>query len=138
MLLLCRVCFCDSGEDISFPGRLGRRMVCTTAHPLYTTFTNIFGASISEARLRPNPRRRGSRGRRGRCAKAPVALSLQKKKYRLAQQIWCEMDARWWCEATTRPDPQVNPVALLTLVDTFTGAAGDGAVGQVSLSECLL
>jgi hypothetical protein len=30
--------------------------LCTTAHPLYTRFTNIFGASISEATMRPNPR----------------------------------------------------------------------------------
>jgi hypothetical protein len=28
--------------------------LCTTAHPLYTTFTTTFGASISEATMRPN------------------------------------------------------------------------------------
>jgi hypothetical protein len=28
----------------------------TNAHPLYTSFTNIFGASISKATMRPNPR----------------------------------------------------------------------------------
>ena len=30
--------------------------LCSAAHPLYTIFTNIFGASISEATMRPNPR----------------------------------------------------------------------------------
>jgi hypothetical protein len=29
--------------------------LCTTAHPLYTRFTKIFGASISETTKRPNP-----------------------------------------------------------------------------------
>ena len=62
------------------------------------------------------------------------SLSLQRERCRFPQRIWNKVDARW-CKATTRPDPQVNPVALLTLVDLFTGAAGDGAVGQVSLSE---
>jgi hypothetical protein len=33
----------------------GLFQVCTTAHPLRTIFTNIFGASISEATMRPNP-----------------------------------------------------------------------------------
>ena len=28
--------------------------LCTTAHPLYTRFANIFGASISETTMRPN------------------------------------------------------------------------------------
>jgi hypothetical protein len=32
--------------------------LCTTAHPLYTRFANIFGASISETTIRPNPRLR--------------------------------------------------------------------------------
>jgi hypothetical protein len=31
--------------------------LCTAAHPCYTGFTNMFGASISEAKVRPNPRR---------------------------------------------------------------------------------
>jgi hypothetical protein len=35
--------------------------LCTTAHPLYTRFTNIFGTSISEATMRPNPTSRSSR-----------------------------------------------------------------------------
>ena len=30
--------------------------LCTTAHPLYTRFTNIIGASIFEPTMRPNPR----------------------------------------------------------------------------------
>jgi hypothetical protein len=30
--------------------------LCTTAHPLYTSFTNIFGASVSESTMRPHPR----------------------------------------------------------------------------------
>ena len=29
--------------------------ICTTAHPLYTRFTNIFGAFMSEPTMRPNP-----------------------------------------------------------------------------------
>jgi hypothetical protein len=48
--------------------------LCTTAHPLYTGIANIFGASIPEATMRPNPRstwRRSSgpraRGRPWRC-----------------------------------------------------------------------
>jgi hypothetical protein len=28
---------------------------CTTAHPLYTRFTNRIGASVSEAKMRPSP-----------------------------------------------------------------------------------
>jgi hypothetical protein len=32
--------------------------LCAVAHPLHTGFTNIFGASCSEATIRPNPRRR--------------------------------------------------------------------------------
>ena len=35
---------------------LGRTLsLCTTAHPLHIIFTNIFGKSISEATMRPNP-----------------------------------------------------------------------------------
>jgi hypothetical protein len=30
--------------------------LCTTAHPLYTRFAGIFGASVSEAAMRPDPR----------------------------------------------------------------------------------
>jgi hypothetical protein len=30
--------------------------LCTTAHPRYTRFANTFGASVSEAAMRPNPR----------------------------------------------------------------------------------
>jgi hypothetical protein len=30
--------------------------LCTTAHPLYTICTNIFGASIPQPTIRPNPR----------------------------------------------------------------------------------
>jgi hypothetical protein len=35
------------------------RVVCTTTHPLHTRFTNIFGASISEVTMRPDPRSAG-------------------------------------------------------------------------------
>jgi hypothetical protein len=58
-------------------GQLGRRRpgcwlwgsvalsLCTTAHPFHTRIANIFGASISEATMRPNPSRRPrDRGRR--------------------------------------------------------------------------
>ena len=31
--------------------------LCTTAHPLHTRFANIFGTSVSEATMRPDPRR---------------------------------------------------------------------------------
>jgi hypothetical protein len=57
--------------------------LCTTTHPLYTMIANIFGASVSEATMRPNPRsgwrawttgcrcrRRGS-GTRGCARRAP-------------------------------------------------------------------
>ena len=30
--------------------------LCTTAHPIYTRFASIFGASISEAAMRPHPK----------------------------------------------------------------------------------
>jgi hypothetical protein len=30
--------------------------LCAATHPLYTRFTNVFGASISETAMRPNPR----------------------------------------------------------------------------------
>ena len=30
--------------------------LCTAAHPLYSGIANIFGASVSEAIMRPNPR----------------------------------------------------------------------------------
>ena len=30
--------------------------LCTTAHPLHTRFANIFGASVPETTMRPNPR----------------------------------------------------------------------------------
>jgi hypothetical protein len=30
--------------------------LCTAAHPLHTIFTNIFGAAISEATMRPDRR----------------------------------------------------------------------------------
>ena len=36
---------------------LGRISRCTAAHSLYTKFTHIFGTSISETPMRPNPRR---------------------------------------------------------------------------------
>jgi hypothetical protein len=35
--------------------------LCATAHPRHTRSTNVFGTSISEATLRPNPRQ-GSSG----------------------------------------------------------------------------
>ena len=38
-------------------GEEGARPRCTTAHPLHTRFTNVFGASVSEAAVRPDPRR---------------------------------------------------------------------------------
>jgi hypothetical protein len=38
---------------------VGIGRICTTAHPLHTRFANIFGTSISEATMRPNPRARG-------------------------------------------------------------------------------
>ena len=31
-------------------------MLCTTVHPLRTRVFNIFGTSLSEATMRPNPR----------------------------------------------------------------------------------
>ena len=31
-------------------------MRCTTAHPFYTRFTNIFSAFVSKATVRPNPK----------------------------------------------------------------------------------
>ena len=48
--------------DAIFYGGAGREgsaalSLCTTARPLHTRFTNIFVASISEATMRPNPRR---------------------------------------------------------------------------------
>ena len=51
---------------------------CTTAHPLYTRSTNIFGASVSEAVMRPNPRAQTARmtstsARAARAATAPPA-----------------------------------------------------------------
>ena len=33
------------------------RSLCTTAYPLYTVFANIIGTFMSEATMRPNPRR---------------------------------------------------------------------------------
>ena len=30
--------------------------LCTIAHPFYTKFASIFGASLSETTMRPNPR----------------------------------------------------------------------------------
>jgi hypothetical protein len=45
--------------------------LCTTADPLYTTFTNIFGTSISEATLRPDPRCWASPAS-GRCTRPPA------------------------------------------------------------------
>ena len=46
--------------------------LCTTAHPLYTGTAKIFGASISETKMRPNPRRalRRGAGWRQRCSGA--------------------------------------------------------------------
>jgi hypothetical protein len=41
--------------------------LCTTAHPLYTGFANIFGASISETTMRPNPRWGGKSAGCTRC-----------------------------------------------------------------------
>jgi hypothetical protein len=36
-------------------------LLCTNAHPLHTRSTNIFGTSISEATMRPDPRRGSTR-----------------------------------------------------------------------------
>ena len=51
-----------AGHDLE-PGRpgacigLGRSVALyTTVHPLHTIFTKIFGASISETAMRPDPR----------------------------------------------------------------------------------
>jgi hypothetical protein len=47
-----------AGEAVEEVG-LGRIVACcTTAHPLCTGSTNMFGASFSETAMRPNPRRR--------------------------------------------------------------------------------
>ena len=41
-------------------GRLGEGSVaswlCTTAHPLHTRFANVFGASVPDTTMRPDPR----------------------------------------------------------------------------------
>ena len=47
--------------------------LCTTTHPLHTRFTKIFGASISEATTRPNPRRRPAHGPQARARAASCA-----------------------------------------------------------------
>ena len=47
--------------------------LCTSAHPLYTRFANIFGASISEPTMRPNPRHEGG----GKAAKDPGLLLVR-------------------------------------------------------------
>ena len=36
---------------------LGRISLCATSHPIFTILTNIFGASVSERAMRPNPGR---------------------------------------------------------------------------------
>jgi hypothetical protein len=65
-----RVQICAAGA--SQPGYLLEQEVgsgslalsrCTTAHPLHTRFTNVFGIYISETRVRPNPRSRCGSGR---------------------------------------------------------------------------
>jgi hypothetical protein len=47
--------------------------LCTSAHPIYTRFANIFGASISEPTMRPNPRHEGG----GKAAKDPGLLLVR-------------------------------------------------------------
>ena len=56
---------------------------CTTTHPLYTRFANIFGASISEATMRPDLRPERARPtRRAGCTRprrpARVAVDVYK------------------------------------------------------------
>jgi hypothetical protein len=51
-------------EDVAMIARIEASvalLLCTTAHPLYNIFAKIFGASVSEAAMRPNPRRAAAR-----------------------------------------------------------------------------
>ena len=71
--------------------------LCATAHPLYPIFTNIFGTSISEATMRPNPRsftawRCHSRGK----WRAPRSLRSWRRSSRRSRRIksWRRSRAR--------------------------------------------
>ena len=47
--------------------------LCTAAHPLHTRIAIIFGASISEAKMRPNPRHHPLTRTQGAAASTPQA-----------------------------------------------------------------
>ena len=53
---LCKERFDAEGRGRGKVGRVVALSLCTTAHPLYNGIANIFGASISEATMRSNPR----------------------------------------------------------------------------------
>jgi hypothetical protein len=71
--------------------------LCTTAHPLYNRIVNIFGTSISETTMRPNPRlgRRGTARRRARTRRRcwPSALRTSGRRGRRAPSR--EKTPRW-------------------------------------------
>ena len=48
--------------------------LCTTAHPLYTRIASIFGASTSEAIMRPNPRQTRGATSSGACGQTSWTL----------------------------------------------------------------
>jgi hypothetical protein len=77
--------------------------LCTTAHPLYTRFAYIFGASISEATMRPDPRSvpRVPAGRRVRRATRRSRRWTTRRRRRRRQQQQCrrrnlEASRRHW------------------------------------------
>jgi hypothetical protein len=60
---------CGASDDYTAPSYIEAKLglalsvalsLCTTAHPLHTRIANIFGTSISETTMRPNPRRSGT------------------------------------------------------------------------------
>jgi hypothetical protein len=79
--------------------------LCTTAHPLYTIFTKIIGASISEATMRPNPRRgarerggaRGSRQRLRTATASEAGRAPVLRATRLAEEAWLRSVALSLC-----------------------------------------
>jgi hypothetical protein len=66
------------------------RFVLPLRHPLHTRFAKLFGASVSEAMMRPNPRLCWGRHRQPRSAATRMVAALA-----ATTTWWSEMPEEW-------------------------------------------
>jgi hypothetical protein len=107
--------------------RLGEGSValsrCTTAHPFYTRFINIFGPSISETTMRPNPRLGAAlRGGAGR-VRSHCHFRNEGTEYVSESGIkWMSSGAKRQCDRALGAGPELHMYLAVALETTDSPA----------------